>query len=155
MKKLFTIFLLAFLFIPTVSEARRGCCSWHGGVSHCGSYGYYICNDGTESPSCTCSAPTRSSYYYQPATFTNSEYKNAFCDIKYPGTIYRPLGDKCVCPNGKPFDEKIWQCPVETQTEKNAKCNIKYPGTIYRATDDKCVCPNAKPFNEKARKCPT
>lgn len=35
-------------------EAQRGCCSWHGGVSHCGSSGYYICNDGSQSPSCRC-----------------------------------------------------------------------------------------------------
>lgn len=35
-------------------EGRRGCCSWHGGVSYCGPNGYWICNDGTQSPSCTC-----------------------------------------------------------------------------------------------------
>ena len=35
-------------------DAQRGCCSWHGGVSHCGPNGYYICNDGTQSPSCRC-----------------------------------------------------------------------------------------------------
>ena len=35
-------------------EQRSGCCSWHGGVSHCGASGYWICNDGTRSPSCRC-----------------------------------------------------------------------------------------------------
>lgn len=35
-------------------EARAGCCSHHGGVAYCGKSGYYICNDGTQSPSCTC-----------------------------------------------------------------------------------------------------
>lgn len=40
--------------------AQQGCCSWHGGVSHCdSSVGRKVCNDGTYSPSCTCyrSAP--------------------------------------------------------------------------------------------------
>ena len=34
--------------------AKRGCCSWHGGVCNCGSKGRVICCDGTYSPSCTC-----------------------------------------------------------------------------------------------------
>lgn len=42
-----------FLFIGT-SLATSGCCSWHGGVSGC-SNGRQVCNDGTYSPSCTCS----------------------------------------------------------------------------------------------------
>lgn len=42
------------LFIPINALATQGCCSWHGGVAYCGSSGYYICNDGTQSPSCTC-----------------------------------------------------------------------------------------------------
>ena len=35
---------------------RRGCCSWHDGVSGC-SGGRVTCNDGTYSPSCTCYVP--------------------------------------------------------------------------------------------------
>lgn len=33
--------------------ARRGCCSWHGGVCDCIG-GRVVCCDGTFSPSCTC-----------------------------------------------------------------------------------------------------
>lgn len=33
--------------------ARRGCCSWHGGVCDC-NYGRIVCCDSTYSPSCTC-----------------------------------------------------------------------------------------------------
>jgi len=47
-------FALIFTFYPNISEAQRGCCSWHGGVSYCGSDGYYVCNDGQRSPTCTC-----------------------------------------------------------------------------------------------------
>ena len=36
-------------------KAGRGCCSWHGGESSsCTTDGRRICNDGTISPSCTC-----------------------------------------------------------------------------------------------------
>ena len=51
-----TILFIVILLLPSsVSFAKQGCCSYHGGVSYCGSNGYYICNDGTQSPSCTCS----------------------------------------------------------------------------------------------------
>lgn len=63
-KTFFTIALVGLLFgigysaiqaAPTAQvETRSGCCSHHGGVAYCGKYGYYICNDGTQSPSCTC-----------------------------------------------------------------------------------------------------
>jgi hypothetical protein len=40
----------------SIELARRGCCSWHGGVCGCdSSLNRIICCDGTLSPSCTCS----------------------------------------------------------------------------------------------------
>ncbi len=56
------ILIALLLFWPSTSLAARGCCSWHGGQSYCGSSGYWICGDGTESPSCTCN--------YQPPAET-------------------------------------------------------------------------------------
>jgi len=56
-QKLF-LTLFAFLIIswPSFSLATSGCCSYHGGVSHCDtSTGRQVCNDGSYSPSCTCS----------------------------------------------------------------------------------------------------
>ena len=38
----------------TIEDGKRGCCSWHGGVAYCGSDGYWVCNDGTRSPTCRC-----------------------------------------------------------------------------------------------------
>lgn len=55
MKKLIALAILA-IFASSPALAKRGCCSHHGGVSHCGDSGYYICNDGEESPTCTCDA---------------------------------------------------------------------------------------------------
>jgi len=46
---------LSVLFAFSYANAKSGCCSWHGGVSHCDtSTGRQICNDGSYSPSCTC-----------------------------------------------------------------------------------------------------
>lgn len=53
----FYILLLAFfvLSFSMTIEARRGCCSWHGGVAGCDSNsGYLVCRDDTRSPSCRC-----------------------------------------------------------------------------------------------------
>lgn len=58
---IFLILILLNLF-PINAHAARGCCSHHGGVSYCGNSGYYICNDGTQSPSCSCSSSSSSNY---------------------------------------------------------------------------------------------
>ena len=62
MNKLLGGLITILFFVPAVlyftmnnTEARSGCCSWHGGVSYCDTeVGRYVCNDGTYSPSCTC-----------------------------------------------------------------------------------------------------
>lgn len=51
-KKMLLITVISLL--STSAIARSGCCSHHGGVAACGSDGYEQCNDGSESPSCTC-----------------------------------------------------------------------------------------------------
>lgn len=52
--KVFIVILL-LIILPINVDARSGCCSHHGGVSHCDtSIGKYRCNDGTVSPSCVC-----------------------------------------------------------------------------------------------------
>lgn len=58
-RRLLIIVLLLMLFIPTIAEAQRGCCSWHGGVYGCSKSGRTVCNDGTLSPTCTCYYPKK------------------------------------------------------------------------------------------------
>lgn len=41
--------------LPSELQARRGCCSWHGGVCGCLN-GRVKCCDGTLSPTCGCQA---------------------------------------------------------------------------------------------------
>lgn len=56
MKKILLI-ILVILVMPMYANAQRGCCSRHGGVAGCSSNGRQICNDGTLSPTCTCTPP--------------------------------------------------------------------------------------------------
>lgn len=56
MKKLVILFLVFIFFMPCSVFARQGCCSWHGGVAGCGRNGRQLCNDGTYSPTCTCTS---------------------------------------------------------------------------------------------------
>ena len=37
----------------TETNNRSGCCSYHGGVAYGDKSGYYMCNDESQSPSCT------------------------------------------------------------------------------------------------------
>jgi len=69
------------LFLFGNAYARKGCCSWHGGVASCdSSVGRLICNDGTYSPSCTCEksneATTLSKPLQEQANSTAIEYGN-------------------------------------------------------------------------------
>ena len=53
------IFVFMLIFTANLSQtyAGRGCCSWHGGQSYCDrNIGKWVCNDGTYSPTCTCSS---------------------------------------------------------------------------------------------------
>ncbi len=53
--KILILVMCLFLLLPISVDAQRGCCSHHGGVSGgCSSSGKQICNDGTLSPTCTC-----------------------------------------------------------------------------------------------------
>lgn len=58
MRYSFFVLIITLTLLTRADDAysRRGCCSWHGGISHCDQKsGKYECNDGTLSPSCYCS----------------------------------------------------------------------------------------------------
>lgn len=62
-KKSFSLILIILIIsIPLNVYAQRGCCSHHGGVAGCNSDGRQICNDGTLSPSCTCTPIVKEVY---------------------------------------------------------------------------------------------
>lgn len=70
-----SIVLLTIMILFTVNTSKtyagRGCCSWHGGQDYCGSNGKWICQDGTESPSCTCS--NNNSNYNKDSNIINND----------------------------------------------------------------------------------
>ena len=80
MKSKIFLFLLLMFSVVSHINAAQGCCSYHGGIAYCGSSGYYICNDGTRSPSCTCSVihseEITDTPYYNSSTNNNNESEN-------------------------------------------------------------------------------
>lgn len=95
MKKFVLLFLVLF-FIPTVN-AQRGCCSHHGGVAGCSSSGRQICNDGTYSPSCTCTPA-----YVYGCTDSNAKNYNSSANKDNGSCIYYKYG--CTNSEAKNYD---------------------------------------------------
>jgi len=65
---IFSILAVVYFFsLPSVVYARRGCCSWHGGVCGCDTrVGRQVCCDGTYSPTCTCAYYPQKQYVSTP-----------------------------------------------------------------------------------------
>lgn len=100
-KKIIVILVCIILLMPLKVNATRGCCSHHGGVSGCSSSGRLACNDGTLSPSCTCT-PTVT-YTYGCTDETAKNYNSSA--NKDNGTCeYYVLG--CKNPSADNYDPK-------------------------------------------------
>lgn len=95
------ITLLIFFLTIHYVNANQGCCSWHGGISHCGENGYYICNDGTQSPSCRCNT---------------QELTDTSCDC----TTYDILNNRII-----ELDNNVKRLQEENQNLKNSKINYQ------------------------------
>ncbi len=92
----FVVVVSIFIIFPVHVFAQQGCCSWHQGISYCDkTSGRYVCNDGTYSPSCTCSG---GSYYSQPSCPPMSRYNSISekCEC-YSG--YIASGSRCISEN--------------------------------------------------------
>jgi hypothetical protein len=128
MKKviLFIIFLL--LIIPINVNAQRGCCSHHGGVAGCSSSGRQICNDGTLSPSCTCT-PT----YVYGCTDKNANNYNSKANKDNGSCTYTIEG--CTDKNANNYNSKA--------NKDNGSCTYTIEG---------CTDKNANNYNSKANK---
>lgn len=64
--------LLLLLLIPSIAQAKSGCCSSHGGVAGCSADGRQICADGELSPTCTCTP----SYVYGCTDISAKNYNS-------------------------------------------------------------------------------
>ena len=89
MKKIKLILLCIIMLTPIEVSAKRGCCSHHGGVSGCSSSGRQVCNDGTLSPSCTCTPN-----YIYGCTDKNASNYNSNANKNDGSCIYYGCTDK-------------------------------------------------------------
>ena len=138
MKK-FLLFIVLILFLPIECYAKRGCCSWHGGVSHCGDNGRYVCNDGTYSPSCTCT-PTVT--YKYGCTNSDALNYNAYANRDDGSCIYKVYGcmnsdainyntNANIADGSCLFEDQIIEeveIPYEVVSETGKKSGIKQKG---------------------------
>lgn len=83
MKMIMTNLIVAIIVVfllPITIFAGQGCCSWHGGQDYCDTCsGRWVCNDGTYSPSCTCSyIPSTCRNYTSPTPTITVEIRASF-----------------------------------------------------------------------------
>lgn len=129
MKKLwFEIMILLVVIIPINIFAKSGCCSHHGGVAGCNSNGRQICNDGTLSPTCTCTP----SYVYG-CTDKNAKNYNSRANKNDDSCIYYKYG--CTDINALNYD-------VSAEKDDGSCVAIIYG----------CMDQNAKNYDKNANK---
>ena len=129
-KTIMMVIILNVLFIPLKVNAARGCCSHHGGVSGCSSSGRQICNDGTLSPTCTCTPVVAYTY---GCTDKNASNYNASANRDNGSCVYYVYG-----------------CTDETAKNYNSDANRDDGNCeyyVYGCTDEK-----AKNYNSEADK---
>ena len=117
MKKIGFVLILIILFAPATAYAKRGCCSHHGGVSGCSSSGRQICNDGTLSPTCTCTP--RVTYIYGCMDKTAINY-NSKANKNDGSCVY-----------------DIYGCMDKTAINYNSKANIDDGSCRFDDNDSK------------------
>lgn len=127
--------------IPAATMGCPGCCSSHGGItSICGTGGRILCNDGTTSPSCSCSScgvsstPSCSSYTYsawsgcQPGGFQARSVTGSFP----PGCVGTPgpLTQSCtyVAPIACTFVYSNWSACLPSGTQTRSVVSSSPPG---------------------------
>lgn len=131
MNKIIKIMIICtMLFVPLKVNAARGCCSHHGGVSGCSSSGRQICNDGTLSPTCTCTPVV--TYTYR-CTDSNASNYNSSANKDDGSCEYYVYG--CTDEKAKNYNSEA--------TKDDGTC--KY--YVYGCTDE-----NAKNYNSLADK---
>ena len=123
---LFFFFLTLIIFTPNV-EARRGCCSHHGGVCGCS------CCDGT-SLSATC-AP------YYPSCNSSNSYNSYSANTCPPHSTYSYSQKSCICDNGYAPSLNLKYCVKipEHAHVVNSKTDVWLCDDGYEEKNNSCV----------------
>ena len=137
-KFLFVVCLISIFSICNV-QAQRGCCSHHGGVSGLCRNGKQVCNDGTTSPSCTCSGKTES---------TTGSSRN------YVKTIYGCTDSNAINYNANANKDdgscisKVYGCMSQDALNYNSNANVDDGSCIEKVYG--CTDKGAINYNESA-----
>ncbi len=116
MKKFLGVFILIIFVMPISVVGQSGCCSHHDGVAGCGANGKQICNDGTYSPTCTCS----------PSVAPTPNYRYGCTDpnaYNYDSSANKDNGS-CIA--------KVYGCMDKNSMNYNASANIADGSCQYR-----------------------
>lgn len=133
-KKFLCSILLLTIISPVLEvNAQRGCCSWHGGVSGACRNGRQVCNDGTLSPSCTCSGGT--STYTPPVVYGCTDSNS----INYNPNANRNDGS-CI--------KKVYGCTDQNAYNYNPSANTDNGSCIAKVYG--CIKKDADNYNKEA-----
>ncbi len=158
------LFFIATFFNVAMVLAQRGCCSHHGGVAGCNEYGRTICNDGTLSPSCTCT-PTiteEKPKVIYGCTDKSAKNYNKNANENDGSCIYYKKG--CTDTNSINFDEsaevddgscikKVVGCMNESATNFNPDANVN-SNCIFKEKE-KTISKSEEEPKEKSGVVPT
>lgn len=142
MKKLsliVSIVAIGLFLLPIQTSARRGCCSWHNGVSGSCRGGMIVCNDGTTSPTCTCDGGSTSS----------SSSKTVRRNTIYGCTDSRAINyNPSANVNDGSCIAKVYGCKDSNAYNYNSKANVDDGSCIAKVLG--CLDKKADNYNEKA-----
>ncbi len=151
-RKMIILTVLLLLVSPKLVNAARGCCSRHGGVCGCTTYGKNLCCDGSVSPSCTCTPPRVAG-----CTDPNADNYNAAANYNDNSCFYTILG--CMDRNAMNYkpeankDDGSCQYEIKGCTDKKAKNYNEQANKDDGSCEyiiEGCTDPNAKNYNIEA-----
>lgn len=135
------VLVLAVVFAGFAQAGCPGCCSSHGGVSYtCAANGRVYCNDGTVSPSCSCSSCGVAS---TPTCPSGQSWNGSQCVSSTPECGYLPPypGTTCLCTGGRVWVNGSCECTGGRQWLQS-RCQCLASET-WAATEGKCHKPAA------------
>ena len=140
------VFTITIVFVAVNVNAGRGCCSHHQGQKYCGSDGYWYCNDGTRSPTCTCGG----SSYSNNETNSNNNYIPAYQkpDIYGCTDVNAYNYNANATKNDGSCIAKVYGCTNVNAYNYNENANIDDNSCIEKKYG--CIYVEAVNFNEEA-----